>query len=94
MIGPTNGGLRYRIIIRGECGRLVGSLTDNVQVEHGRSGNTYVVATVRDDPELWGLLEQLQDLGLHMVSLQELDLDVGDLSARIAGAERLNGWAS
>ena len=72
MIEPTSDARQYRIIIRGECGRLLVSLIDNVEVESARGGNTRVVALVRDDPEFWGLMEQLRDLALHVVSLQEL----------------------
>jgi hypothetical protein len=31
------------------------------------------VVTFRDESEFWGLMDQFQDLGLHLVSLQELD---------------------
>ena len=73
MIEPTSDARQYRIIIRGECGRLLVSLIDNIEVEPAQGGNTRVVALVRDDPEFWGLMEQLRDLALHVVSLQELD---------------------
>ena len=66
------GARQYRIIIRGQCGRLLANLIDNVQVEPTHGGDTCVVALVRDDPEFWGLLEQLRDLALPVVSLQEL----------------------
>jgi hypothetical protein len=74
MIRLTGGARQYRIIVRGECGRLLASLIDNVRVEPSQNGDTCVVALVRDDPEFWGLLEQFQDLALHVVSLQELSL--------------------
>ena len=73
MITPASDARRYRIIIRGECGKLLASLIDNVQVVPTQNGDTCVVASVRDDPEFWGLLEQLRDLALHVVSLQDLD---------------------
>ncbi|HEY7011626.1 MAG TPA: hypothetical protein VH480_02640 [Streptosporangiaceae bacterium] len=72
MIGPAISARQYRIIIRGECGWLLNSLIDNVRVEPGRGGDTCVVVTVRDDPEFFGLMTQLRDLALHVVSLQEL----------------------
>jgi hypothetical protein len=28
---------------------------------------------VRDDPEFWGLMDQLRDLALRIVSLEDLD---------------------
>ena len=91
MIGPTGGARQYRIIIRGECGRLLASLIDNVQVEPGRSSDTCVVALVRDDPEFWGLLEQLRDLALHVVSLQELDHSNGQADGPAGGRQSAHG---
>jgi len=73
MIRPASDARRYRIVIRGECGRLLASLLENIEVVSSRNGHTCVVALVRDDPEFWGLLEQLRDLAMHVVSLQDLD---------------------
>ena len=73
MIRTISGARRYRIIIRGECERLLVSLFENIQVEASPNGDTCIVAMVRDDPEFWGLLWQLRDMALHVVSLQELD---------------------
>jgi hypothetical protein len=72
-----SGAQRYRIIIRGDCGRLLVSLVDGVQVESSEGGDTCVVALLRDDPEFYGLMERLRDLVLHVVSLQELDHGTG-----------------
>lgn len=72
MSRPASDTRQYRITIRGECARLLLGLLDNIQVEASRNGATCVVASVRDDPEFWGLMEQLRDLALHVVSLQEL----------------------
>ena len=73
MIRPASDARRYRIVIRGECGRLLASLLENVEIVSSRNGHTCVVALVRDDPEFWGLLEQLRDLAMHVESLQDLD---------------------
>jgi len=72
---------RYRIVIRGECGRLLANLFDNVQVVTAQNGDTRVIALVRDDPEFWGLMQQLQDLAGHVISLQDLDHDNGQATA-------------
>jgi hypothetical protein len=71
---------RYQIVIRGECGRLLTSLIENVEVVTSQNGHTCVVALVRDDPEFWGLLEQLRDLAMHVVSLQDLGHGNGEAS--------------
>lgn len=89
MIEPTSDARQYRIIIRGECGRLLVNLIENVEVEPAQGGNTRVVALVRDDPEFWGLMEQLQDLALHVVSLQELGH--GQADASTDGRESAHG---
>ena len=73
MIRAASDPRRYRIVIRGECGRLLASLLENVEVLPTQNGHTCVVALVRDDPEFWGLMEQLRDLAMHVVSLQDLD---------------------
>jgi len=72
---------RYRIVIRGECGRLLASLLENIEVVSSRNGHTCVVVLVRDDPEFWGLMEQLRDLAMHVVSLHDLDHGNGQAAA-------------
>ena len=81
MIRPAGDARRYRIIVRGECGRLLASLLENAEVVSSQNGHTCVVALVRDDPEFWGLLEQLRDLAIHVVSLQDLDHGNGRAAA-------------
>jgi hypothetical protein len=66
---------RYRIILRGECNHLLAGLLDELQVEPGH-GWTCVIASVRDESELYGLLERFQEFALHIVSLNELGADV------------------
>jgi hypothetical protein len=70
-IGSTS---RYRIILRGECKHLLAGLLDELQVESGH-GWTCVIASVRDESELYGLLERFQEFALHIVSLNELGAD-------------------
>lgn len=69
------GGRRYRIILRGECGPLMAGVLGDVLVESGH-GWTCVMALVRDDSELYGLLDRFQDFALHVVSLNELGADL------------------
>jgi len=82
MTTPASDARRYRITVRGECGKLLVSLIENLQVVSAQNGDTCVVATVRDDPEFWGLMERLRDLALHVVSLQDLDHGNGRVTAR------------
>jgi hypothetical protein len=68
---PSNTGYRYRIILRGECGPLLTALFGDATIE-SNCGRTCIIAAVRDDSGLYGLLDQIQDLALHLVSLNEL----------------------
>jgi hypothetical protein len=63
---------RYRISVRGDCGELLASGIGGAEVESSQGGTTTVVVDVRDDAELYGLIDRLQDFALHIVSLTEL----------------------
>jgi hypothetical protein len=63
---------RYRIVVRDDCGDLLASLVEGLAIESG-GDQTSVVASVRDESELYGLLDRFQDLALHIVSLHELE---------------------
>jgi len=72
MSGSVNHRQRYRIVLRGECEQLLTGLLDGFTVESGQ-GWTSIVASVRDESELYGLLDRFQEFALHIVSLTELD---------------------
>jgi hypothetical protein len=63
---------RYRIVVRDDCGDLLASLVDGLAIESG-GDRTSMVASVRDESELYGLLDRFNELALHIVSLHELD---------------------
>jgi alkylhydroperoxidase/carboxymuconolactone decarboxylase family protein YurZ len=71
MTPPAGSRRRYRIILRGECRHLLTGILDGLLVETCR-GWTCVMASVRDESELYGLLERFQEFALHIVSLNEL----------------------
>jgi hypothetical protein len=75
MSGSANEHQRYRIVLRGECEQLLSGVLDGFAVESGR-GWTCVMASVRDESELYGLLDRFQEFALHIVSLNELGPDV------------------
>lgn len=66
---------QYRIILRGECRQLLAGLPGDFSVQTG-PGWTCVMASVRDESELYGLLERFQEFALHLISLNELGADV------------------
>ena len=75
MSGSANHRQRYRIILRGECKQLLSGILDGFSIESGR-GWTCIMASVRDESELYGLIDRLQEFALHIVSLNELGPDV------------------
>jgi hypothetical protein len=72
MITPNEPSHRYRISVAGDCGELLASGIEGIEVESSQGGMTTIVVEVRDDAELYGLLDRLQDFALHIVSLTEL----------------------
>jgi len=84
MSGTTNH-RRYRIILRGECQQLLTEdILEEFVVESCR-GWTCIVASVRDESELYGLLDRFQEFALHIVSLNELGSDVLRPRAAVGG---------
>jgi hypothetical protein len=72
MTVADDGASRYRIVVRGECGKLLAGVIGALAIEC-RQGRTTAVAVVRDEAEFYGLLYLFQELALHIVSIEELD---------------------
>ena len=64
-------GHRYQLIVRGDCGPLTEWLAGDAAIGTG-DGCTSLIVSVRDDSDLYGLLDRIQDLGLHLISLREV----------------------
>lgn len=64
-------GHRYQLILRGECGPLEEGLFGDAAIESG-NGSTSLIFSARDDSEFFGLLDRIQDLALHLISLYEI----------------------
>ncbi|HUD77257.1 MAG TPA: hypothetical protein VMR00_05355 [Streptosporangiaceae bacterium] len=62
---------RYRIIVRGECGQLLTASFEDAVVEPA-GGFTSIIAVIHDDSALYGLLDQIQNLALHLISINEI----------------------
>ncbi len=61
----------YQLVVRGELDtrfELVFTGMELSQVE----GTTVMTGKVRDDAELYGLVERIAELGLELVSIQQL----------------------
>ena len=57
-----------RIVVQGEFGPLLGAALPECEIAV-LSGETHVTARVRDEAELYGLLQRLRDLGAELVSV-------------------------
>ena len=64
-------GYQYQLVLRGECGPLTASLFGDAAIESGY-GCTSIIFSVRDDSELYGLLDRIQDAALHLISLNQI----------------------
>ena len=61
----------YRVTVRGNVSDRLASAFDGVTVERGAS-TTVLVCNLRDQSELYGLLNRLRDFGLDLVGLAEV----------------------
>ena len=64
-------GRTYRLEVEGELSDHAMFTFEGVTLTHA-AGNTLLVGTVRDQAELHGLLQHLADLGLTLVSVNQL----------------------
>jgi hypothetical protein len=70
----TSGGedQAYEIVVRGEIGDHFAVLFDELQLER-RRGTTVLTGPIRDQSQLHGVIERIQELGLELVSVNQLD---------------------
>ena len=68
-------GRRYRLVLRGELGDSFGFLFDRMHLQR-LAGTTVLTGQVTDQAHLLGLIEQIQELGVELISVnpdQETD---------------------
>ena len=61
-------GRRYRLVLRGELGDSFGFLFEGMRLQR-LAGMTVLTGQVTDQAHLLGLIEQIQDLGVELVSV-------------------------
>jgi hypothetical protein len=59
----------YRICIRGRVTEPLGSVLEGMRLEAGAT-ETVFTGEIRDQSQLYGLLDRIRDLGLELVSVQ------------------------
>ena len=67
---------RYRIVLRGRLSKRLESAFDGMTLEHG-PGRTLLVGDVRDQAQLYGLLDRLQDFGIELLAVEPADVSDG-----------------
>lgn len=60
---------RYRISVRGRLTERLGSAFEGMGLEPGQ-GQTFLVGEIRDQSHLYGVLDQVRNLGLDLVSVE------------------------
>lgn len=59
----------YRICIRGRLTERLGSALEGMSLEAGAT-DTAFTGEIRDQSQLYGLLDRVRDLGLELISVQ------------------------
>lgn len=63
---------RYRLVVRGELSDRFGFLFEGMRMER-LAGRTVLTGPVADQAHLLGLIERVHELGIEMVSFEEVD---------------------
>ena len=61
----------YLLVVRGELDERLGYLFEGMQMER-TEGTTFLAGRVRDQAMLHGLIERIEDLGLELLSVQQV----------------------
>jgi hypothetical protein len=60
----------YRITVRGRLSDRFVSAFEGLSVEAPENGNAVLVAELRDQAELYGILNRLRDLGIELIRVE------------------------
>jgi hypothetical protein len=72
MEDQTSDHLRYRVVVRGRLGVHLADAFGQLELDQ-RPGQTTLTGTFADQAQLHGLLDQLRDLGIHLISVNPAD---------------------
>jgi len=67
---------RYRIVLRGRLSERFESAFEGMTLEHGPN-QTVLVGDVRDQAQLYGLLERVRDFGIELLAVEPADISDG-----------------
>jgi hypothetical protein len=69
---------RYRIVLRGRLSKRFESAFEGMTLEHA-PGRTVLTGEVRDQAQLYGVLDQVRDFGIELLSVESADITDGEL---------------
>jgi hypothetical protein len=67
--------MQVEIRVRGQIDRDWADWLGGLTISHDPDGSTVLSGSVRDQTALYGLISQLSDLGLHLVSVSSEVID-------------------
>ena len=67
-MGPS----RYRIVLRGRLSESFATAFEGMALEPGPN-QTVLVGEIRDQAQLYGLLDRLRDFGIELVAVEPAD---------------------
>lgn len=71
----TPAGDWYEIRVQGRLDDRWRTLLDGLDLTHTQDGTTVLRGPVTDQAALHGLLQRLRDLGVHLISVTQIDPD-------------------
>jgi hypothetical protein len=71
----------YQLVVRGELDDRYGSLFDGMDMELDE-GTTVLTGSVRDQAVLHGFIERIEELGLELLSVQQVATNPGSAHER------------
>jgi len=81
---------RYRIVLRGRLSERFESAFDGMTLEHGPN-RTVLVGDVRDQAQLYGLLDRLQEFGIELLAVEPADISDRSSEPGVGLLELLTG---
>ena len=68
----TSDHVRYQVVVRGRLGDYLAGVFDQLEVDP-QPGQTSLTGNFADQAQLHGLLDQLRDLGINLISVNPVD---------------------
>jgi hypothetical protein len=67
---------RYRIVLRGRLSKRFESAFEGMTLEHA-ADRTVLIGEVRDQAQLYGVLDQVRNFGIELLAVESADITDG-----------------